>query len=136
MMKKSKAISNLLLIIFMLMVPSAANACRTIVPHDATMAKYENVVLVSVTSATRLNNPGFNEWQVTAGRMDAIAGAGSQSDYTFITAQSSTGCGVKPLPSAGEIWVVYHHDDAPAKVLDAFPLALAAAHDPRLSTIR
>ena len=117
-------------------VPTSASACRTIVPNDATLAKYENIVVVTIYSGTRLTTPGWNTWRLTALRSKPVAGSISRPQYSFTTAQSSSGCGVTPLPGRGEKWVIYSSRSNPGRVLEAYPLALAGSHDPRLANVR
>lgn len=117
-------------------LPSSTWACRTLVPNDAGIADHEGVVVVSIESGTRLDNPGWNVWKLRSRRLEAVSGSTARRRYTFVTAQSSRGCGVAPLPAAGEKCVVYFDRAAPAKVVEAFPLSVVRQHDPRLASIR
>jgi len=115
---------------------SSAWACRTIVPSASELSGYNNIALVSVKTATRLENRGWNTWRVTARTLDAIAGSTRPQDHTFVTTQSSDGCGLTPLPSPGERWIVYFSASAPDEILAAYPLTLVREYDSRLADVR
>jgi hypothetical protein len=116
--------------------PSSAWACRTLVPNDVEIARHDGVVVVAVLTGTRLKNPDWNVWRLTTRTVKTIAGSVKLPKYTFTTTQSSGGCGMTPLPPAGEKWVVYSDHSAPGRVAEAFPLPLARQHDPRLANVR
>lgn len=113
-----------------------ASACRTRVPKPTELAGYKLVMLASVQSAVRLDSPGWNSWRVTARGERTLAGSLRPTRYTFNATLSSSGCGLTPLPPAGERWVVYLHPKHPDRVIDAFPLDLVRSIDPRLANVR
>src|SRR4030095_11692666 len=115
---------------------SSAWACRTIVPNAAELARYENVALVSVQAASRLENRGWNTWRVTARTLESIAGSRRSQDHIFVTTQSSDGCGLTPLPPQGERWIVYFSASAHDEIVAAYPLTLVREYDSRLAAVR
>jgi hypothetical protein len=117
-------------------MPSSAWACRTLVPNNDRIAEHNGVVVVAIKTGARLNGPGWNTWRLRARRLAVVAGSGGRKEYSFITAQSSDGCGRTPLPPEGEKWVIYFDSFAPEEVVEAFPLSLVREHDPRLANVR
>jgi len=127
---------GLLAAIAAMSMTSSAWACRTLVPNAAELAKYDNLAVVSIQTGSRVENPGWNQWRLTARTLHIVAGSANVQTYNFSTTQSSDGCGRTPLPTEGETWAVYSDGAAPDRVLAAFPLLVARAHDPRLATVR
>ena len=127
---------GLLATVWALSSTSPAVACRTVVPNSAELSRHENIALVSIQAATRLENPGWNTWRVTARTLDAIAGSTRPQDHTFVTTQSSDGCGLTPLPPRGERWIIYFSASAHDEVLAAYPLTLVREYDARLADVR
>jgi hypothetical protein len=127
---------GLLATVWALSSTSSAWACRMVVPNVAELARHENVALVSIQTATRLENPGWNTWRVTARTLESIAGSRRPQNYTFVTTQSSDGCGLTPLPPQGERWIVYFSASARDEILAAYPLALVREYDSRLADVR
>lgn len=119
-----------------LCLATPAQACRTLEPNAATLAEYTGVVLVDVETSKRLDNPGWNSWEIEARSVKPIEGAKFRMNYIFRTTQSSDGCGTTHLPRKGEKWVVYLAPSDSRTVEEAYPLALARGFDKRLTRIR
>lgn len=107
---------------------NSALACRYLVPRAEQLATYEGRVLATVTSAERVENPGWNTWTVHAASISPSEAVQGPAEFTFSVTLSSDGCGQTPLPPAGEVWVLYFTKIGSSQVARAFPLDYLAMH--------
>lgn len=104
-------------------------------PNDLKLAEYDGVVIVTIRSGVRQDQPGWNTWTLSARKTKVVAGVNSRRVYKFTTTQGSDGCGKTPLPPKGQKWVIYYRQGEPERVANAYPLSLVREHDPRLANV-
>jgi hypothetical protein len=116
--------------------PSPAFACRILSPTSEQLAGLDTVLLVTVTSTGRRENPGWNTWDVSSQLRKVLVGFPRQSKVNFAVTLSSDGCGGTKPPKKGEKWVIYLGFIDGESVQEAYPLSLVAELDERLKDFR
>ncbi len=127
-MRRSSLIVGVATVLATAGLANSAVACRYLVPRAEQLAAYEGRLLATVTSAERVENPGWNTWTVHAASISPSQAVQGPTEFTFSVTMSSDGCGQTPLPPAGEVWVLYFTEIGSSQVARAFPLDYLAMH--------
>jgi hypothetical protein len=125
---------------------SPSQACRVFLPPAERIAfGYERgaisaVALVRITKATYLSQPrgDAHPWRAWARVDQVVSGSYAGKRFTFARGHGSAACDDgRPVPQAGEPWVVYFWKRATGEydVWQSYPLAVAVAADPRLKRL-
>lgn len=119
-----------------LTLSSPAFACRILSPTSEQLAGLDTVLLVTVTSAGRRENPGWNTWDVASQLRKVLVGLPRQSKHNFAVTLSSDGCGRTKPPRKGEKWVIYQGFIEGEPIQKEYPLSLVMDLDGRLRNVR